>query len=142
MLISSMKYLTASSLATGVRMHYGQADPLTLDYNQIVSEHEASIMEFRHVQLDFHRGMKLVMLDWGWVIETTQETAGKDIIKETLVSHDSRNAVITARQLNSSPTTVMGWKCMRDDDYPVGSIVRLLRKETQCAYELMGHPPF
>jgi hypothetical protein len=137
-----MKYLTASSLATGVRMHYAQTSPpLTLDYEQIVAEHEASIMEFRHVQLDFHRGMKLVMLDWGWVIETSQETGGKDVIRETLVSHDGREAVITARSVDSDRLAGT-CRCLRDDDYPVGSIVRLVREKTPCAYSKSVGIPF
>jgi hypothetical protein len=141
MLVSSMKYLTATSLATGVCMHYGQPDPLTLDYEQIVSGHEASIMEFRHVQLDFHRGMKWVMLDWGWVIETSQETAGKDVIRETLISHDGRVAVITAREIvaaNSGGTC----RCLRDDDYPVGSIVRLARVKAPSMSDYHAVIPF
>lgn len=130
-----MKYLTAASLATGVCMHYRQADPLTLDYEQIVSEYEASIMEFKHVQLDFHRGMKCVMLDWGWVIETSQETGSKDIIKETLISHDGLTAVITAREVVGIHS-VGTCRCLRDDDYPVGSMVRLVRKRKMTPVEL------
>ena len=142
MLISSMKYLTATSLATGVRMHYSVTMPLVLDYNQIVAKHEAAIMEFRHKQLDFHRGMKWAMLDWGWVIETSQETAGKDIIKETLVSHDGRTAVITARDVVASDSFCGPWKSSRDDDYPVGSIVRLAREKKPTVSELMAEIPF
>jgi hypothetical protein len=114
---------------------------LVLDYENIVTDQEASIMEYQHVQLDFHRSMKWVMLDWGWVIQTSQETAGKDIIRETLISHDGRVAVITARQLSTS-TRATVWKCLRDDDYPVGSIVRLLREKKPCPFEVAGHFPF
>ena len=95
-------------------------------------------MEFRHVQLDFHRGMKWVMLDWGWVIETSQETGGKDVIKETLISHDGKVAVITARSILSAGSPVE-CRCLRDDDYPVGSIVRLMREKKARASELMGN---
>jgi hypothetical protein len=136
-----MKYLTATSLAAGVRQHYGVLMAIVLDYEQIVSTNEASIMEFRHVQLDFHRGMKWVMLDWGWVIETSQETAGKDIIKETLVSHDGRTAVITARTVDSAKSNKV-WKCLRDDDYPVGSIVRLVRAKAPSLADYTATIPF
>jgi hypothetical protein len=112
-----------------------------LDYTQIVAKHEASIIEFRHTQLDFHRGMKWVMLDWGWVIETSQETTGKEIIKETLISHDGRVAVITARTLDSTRGTEV-WKCWRDDDYPVGSIVRLLRAKALSRADYAATIPF
>ena len=136
-----MKYLTATSLASGVKMHYGQHDPSSLAYKQIVFVHQNSVMEFKHVQADFHRGMKCVMLDWGWVIKTTLETTDKDIINETLVSHDSRTAVITAREV--IPANPGGTcRCLRDDDYPIGSIVRLARARKPCADEIMGRPPF
>jgi hypothetical protein len=143
MRIRSIKYLDARTLAHNVRQHYAQDMALILDYNQIVALHEGSIIEFRQKQLDFHRGMKWVMLDWGWVIETSLETAGKEIIKETLISHDGRVAVITARFLLwAKPDTV--WKSLRDDDYPVGSIVRLAPAEPpepkQCLFDFAQIP--
>jgi hypothetical protein len=140
-----MKYLSARTLADAVRQHYAHALANTLDYELIVTHEEASIMEFRHKQLDFHRSMKWVMLDWGWVIETSQESGnGKDIIKETLISHDGKAAVITARKVESvtSGEDYPVWKCLREDDYPVGSIVRLVRAKTPSLWGLSDLAPF
>jgi len=143
MRIRSIKYLDARTLSHNVRQHYAQDMALILDYNQIVAKHEAAIMEFRQKQLDFHRGMKWVMLDWGWVIETIQETANKEIIKETLISHDGRVAVIVARNRYTADYSNM-CKCLRDDDYPVGSIVRLAPPEPpepkQCPFDFAQIP--
>lgn len=143
--ISTMKYLKACTLADAVRQHYAYSFLDALDYEQIVTHEEASIMEFRHKQLDFHRSMKWVMLDWGWVIETSQESGnGKDIIKETLVSHDGKAAVVTARRVENVASGVeyRVWKCLREDTYPVGSIVRLVRAKKPSTAEIMAYPPF
>ena len=135
--------MSASTLAGGVRQHYAHTLPTTLDYERIAASHEASIMEFRHKVLDFHREIKCVMLDWGWVIETSQQAGSKDIIKETLVSYNGKVAVITARKLVSPEGHVYPvWKCMREDTYPVGSIVRLVRAEKPLLRQLCEFPPF
>lgn len=135
MRVRSIKYLDARTLSHNVRQHYAQGRALILDYDQIVAPCMASVIEFRHKQLDFHRGMKWVMLDWGWVIETTQETDRKEIIKETLISHDGRVAVITARNRYAADYSNMH-KCLRDDGYPVGSIVRLVKEKKSTMVEL------
>ncbi len=127
MRIRTIKYLDARTLAHNVRYHYEQGMVSILDYKLVVGNHEASVMELKSWQLDFYRGMKVAMLDWGWIIETAQETALKDIIKETLISHDGREAVITARRIVSANSGTKLCKCLRDDEYPVGSIVRLTR---------------
>ena len=145
MQIPSMKYLSAVTLADLIRQHYAHESAFlcALDYEQIVTHEEAAIMEYRHVQLDFNRSMKWVMLDWGWVIETSQTTEGGDTIKETLISYDGRVAVVTAREIvPPRPVITNIYKCLRDDIYPVGSMVRLVRAKKPTTAEIMAYPPF
>lgn len=139
--VSEIKHFDARTLSWWVRHHYSQPDTGCLDYDVIVACDEASIMEFHHKQLDFHRGWRWIMLDWGWVLETTQETAAKEIIKETLVTHDGREAVITARRAVAADYGEM-WACDRDDTFPVGCIVRLTPLKKPCMRELQGQFPF
>jgi len=136
-----MKHFDAKTLSWWVRDHCKHSAPDPLDYQCIVGSHASSVMEYGHKQLDFHRGWKWTAMDWGWVLETTQETASKEIIKETLVTYDGREAVLTDR-LALAVDYPQLWGCDRDDTFPVGSIVRLVPVKKPCMREVQGQFPF
>lgn len=94
-------------------------------YEQIVWDHQNEIIEQDEITIDFHRSMRWVMFNWGWVIETCHLDEEQTTTIETLVSYNRKSATITHR-FRYGPNHDKMKTYQRDDLFPVSSIVRLL----------------
>jgi hypothetical protein len=96
----------------------------SLAYAQVVKDNKDCFIECARTCVDFHRLIRWSMFDWGWVIETQQELASGELVKETIITHDGTFGVVTHRERVGANYEEDG-PCDRDDRFPISSIVRL-----------------
>lgn len=95
-------------------------------FQQIVDAHQMEIVEGGQMYINFHYSMRYVKFDWGWVIETCHIDEEGTTTIETLISYTGLTATIVHRVrcgLNHDEMKTYP----RDSEYPVPSIVRLIR---------------
>lgn len=94
-------------------------------FEQVVKDHQDSILEEGERMIDYHRTIRWVMFDWGWVIETSFLDDYQTTTIETLISYNGETAVLIHR-FRYGPDYNEMQQYLRDDFFPVPSCVRLL----------------
>lgn len=95
-------------------------------FEQIVEDHQMEIVDGGNKVIDFHRTMRYVMFDWGWVIETCHVDDEGTATIETLISYTGNTATITHRH-RCGPNHDEMKAYLRDSEFPVPCVVRLKR---------------
>ena len=118
-----VKWYEDQSLAYWVRKKPVPVSEMKFD--QIVENHTAEIVEEGNKTIDFHRSMRWVMFDWGWVIETNQIDEDLTTTVETLVSYTGKTAVlIHRRRFGLSHHEMKPYQ--RDDLFPIACQVHMM----------------
>lgn len=94
------------------------------EYDQVVWDHQAEIIEEVRKFIDFRHTMRITMFEWGWVIETTHIDEDDTVTMETLISYNGYTATVTHRERYGPDYDEMK-TYPRDDLLPIPSIVRL-----------------
>jgi hypothetical protein len=96
-----------------------------MKFDQIVENHTTEILEEGGKTIDFHRSMRWVMFDWGWVIETNQIDEDLTTTVETLVSYTGKTAVLIHRHRFGLHHNEMK-SYQRDDLFPIACQVQMM----------------
>jgi hypothetical protein len=118
-----VKWYEDQSLAYWVRRKPVPVDEMKFD--QIVENHRDQILESGKKTIDFHRSMRWVMFDWGWVIETNHMDGDLTTTVETLVSYTGKTAVLIHRHRFGLYHDEMK-PYHRDDVYPIACQVKMM----------------
>ena len=93
-------------------------------FDQLVMNRLEELIETGKCVITTDRSMRWVKFTWGWVIETCNFDTAKTTTIETLISYNSRSAVIVHRA-RFGPNYTETVQYSRDYVYPVSSIVWL-----------------
>jgi hypothetical protein len=118
-----VKWYEDQSLAYWVRKKPVPVSEMKFD--QIVESHRNGILESGNKTIDFHRSMRWVMFDWGWVIETNHIDDELTTTVETLVSYTGDTAVLIHRHRFGLHHNEMK-PYQRDDLFPIACRVKMM----------------
>lgn len=118
-----VKWYEDQSLAYWVRKKPVPVSEMKFD--QIVENHPTEILEEGNKTIDFHRSMRWVMFDWGWVIETNHIDEDLTTTVETLVSYTGQTAVLIHRHRFGLQHDGMK-SYQRDDLFPIACRVKIM----------------